>query len=127
LSAWLQDRPLAAHHAATERKFLEEAFPLHRLGPWVDTLELVRIAYPRHPTHRLEELVSVLGLGARVETLCPGLAPHDALYDAVACAAVLEHLLALPHWRGVTVDDLAAARSGWARGRRKGARGCASS
>lgn len=121
LNPWLVGRPLVAHHAATEQRFLEEAFPLHPFGPWIDTLELVRIAYPRLPTHRLDGLVPALGLAPRVEALCPGLAPHDAEYDAVACAALLEHLLALPHWRGVTVDDLAAARSGWARGRRKGA------
>lgn len=121
LSTWLLGRPLVAHHAATEQMFLGEAFPLHRFGPWVDTLELARIAYPRHPSHRLEDLVDAIGLGPRVRALCPGLAAHDALYDAVACAALLEHLLDLPHWQGVSVDDLAAARSGWGRGPRRGA------
>ena len=120
LSPWLLGRPLVAHHAATEKTFLGEAFPLHRFGPWVDTLELARIAYPRSPSHRLEDLVDAIGLGPRVRALCPGLAPHDALYDAIACAALLEHLLDLPHWQGVSVEDLVAARSGWGRGTRKG-------
>ena len=122
LSSWLLGRALVAHHAATERQFLGEAFPLHHFGPWVDTLELTRIAYPGCPTHRLEDLVETLGLGPRLRGLCPDLAPHDALYDACACAALLEHLLELPHWRGVTLEDLAGARSGWARGPRQGAR-----
>lgn len=124
LGSWLLGCPLVAHHAATEQKFLGETFPLHRFGPWVDTLELVRIAYPDQSTHRLEDVVPALGLEPRVAALCPGLAPHDAQYDAVACATVLEHLLALPHWQGVTVDDLVAARSGWTRSGRRGARRC---
>ena len=121
LSSWLLGRPLVAHHAATEQKFLGEAFPLHHFGPWVDTLELARIAYPHSASHRLEDLVAALGLGPRVASCCPLLAPHDALYDAVACAALLEHLLDLPHWQGIGVDDLVAARSGWGRGGRRGA------
>lgn len=118
LSPWLLGRPLVAHHAAIERAFLGEAFPLHEFGPWVDTLELARIAYPGVTSHRLEDVTEALGLAERVRGLCPGLAPHDALYDATACAAVLEHLLDLPHWEGVRVEDLAAARSGWGRGSR---------
>ena len=122
LSSWLLERPLVAHHAATEQKFLGEAFPLHRFGPWVDTLELARIAYPGRASHRLEDLVEALALGPRVRGLCPGLAPHDALFDAVACALLLEHLLSLPHWQGIGVADLVAARSGWGRRARPGAR-----
>jgi DNA polymerase III subunit epsilon len=118
LRGWLLGRPLVSHHAATEQKFLGEAFPLHRFGPWVDTLELARIAYPRSSSHRLEDLVDALGLDALVRSRCPGRAPHDALYDAVACGSLLEHLLALPQWQEVTLDDLITARSGWGRGPR---------
>lgn len=121
LSPWLQGVPLAAHQAAVERSFLGEAFPLHQFGPWIDTLELARIAYPRCGSHRLEDILKDLGLDERVRALCAGLGPHDALYDATACAALLEHLLGLPHWADVTVDDLAAARSGLSRSwRRRG-------
>jgi len=118
VGGWLLGRPLVAHHAATEQKFLGEAFPLHRFGPWIDTLELARIAYPHSPSHRLEDLIDTLGLDALLRLRCPDLAPHDALYDAMACAMLLEHLLALPHWQGVSLDDLAGARSGWMRGTR---------
>jgi len=118
MSPWLLGRPLVAHHAAIERSLLGEAFPLHEFGPWIDTLELARIAYPGVVSHRLEDLTEAVGVGDRVRSLCPGLAPHDALYDATASAVVLEHLLDLPHWGGVRVEDLATARSGWARGPR---------
>ncbi|HPB10660.1 MAG TPA: hypothetical protein PLT74_05315, partial [Kiritimatiellia bacterium] len=81
--------------------------PLHRLGPWVDTLTLVRHTYPSLASNALDEVTDALSLRARVETLCPGRAAHDALYDACACAALLEHVLSLPGWERVTVDALA--------------------
>ena len=90
--------PLAAHNVATERRFLRRAFPMHVLGPWIDTLKLARAAYPALRSHRLEDVVAALDLTARVRALRPDGEPHDALYDAVSCAAVLEFLLALPGW-----------------------------
>ena len=44
--------------------------------------------------------------GARANR-CPGRAPHDARYDATACALLLSHFLALPGWEQVTVQGLA--------------------
>jgi DNA polymerase-3 subunit epsilon len=109
LRPWLTGRPLVAHHAATERKFLGEAFPLHPFGPWLDTLALSRAAYPRLRSHKLEDLTERLGLTPRVRTLCPDLEPHDALYDAVACGMLLEHILALPSWRDAELEDVISA------------------
>ncbi len=106
LKAWLMERPLCAHNASTEKRFLKTAFPLHTGGPWVDTLKLARIAYPEQTSHKLEDLLHALGLAARVSRLCPDLAPHDALYDSVACGALLEHLLQQPAWDGVTLETL---------------------
>lgn len=105
---WWHDRPLVAHNAATERKFVRLAAPLHPAGPWIDTLRLARAAYPGLPSHALEDVVENLGLGPRVRALCPGRAPHDALYDAFACAAFLEALLAQDAWREATLESLAA-------------------
>lgn len=109
LRTWWLGHPLAAHNAATEKKFVREAAPLHRTGPWIDTLKLARMAYPASASHTLEDLIEALGLGERVRALCPDGAPHDALYDAVGCAALLEHLLALPGWESVTVEEAARA------------------
>jgi len=106
-SAWLTGAPLVVHNAGTERTVLTRLAPLHRLGPWIDTLALVRRAYPALASKALDEVTGALGLTARVLALCPGREPHDALYDAFACAAVLEHLLQLPGWERVTVEALA--------------------
>ena len=107
LAPWLVGLPLAAHNIGTERGILARAAPLHGLGPWIDTLRLVRRAFPQVASAALDEVVPALGLQQRLDALCPGRAPHDALYDAVACGLVLEHLLALPGWDGVTIRALA--------------------
>ena len=111
LSRWLLGRPLVAHNVATEQKLLGEAFPLHCFGPWIDTLTLARIAYPEAQTHKLGELVEVLGLYESVMAMYPERGPHDALFDAAACALLLAHLLDLPHWHGVTTADAVAAKT----------------
>ena len=106
LSGWLLGRALVAHNVGTERTVFAKAAPLHRLGPWVDTLRLTRMAYPSIENHRLGTVVATLGLEQRVDELAPGLSAHDALYDALASGILLEHLLALPTWQHVTLDAL---------------------
>lgn len=106
----LQGDALAAHNAGTEKKVLSHAFPLHRAPMWVDTLKLVRVAYPHLKTHKLEDVTRDLDLTARVNGLAPGLEPHDALFDAVACAVLLEHLLAQPDWHALTLNSLPGVR-----------------
>ncbi len=103
LEPWVTGRPLVAHNIAVEKKFLRLMAPMHRFGPWVDTLKLARQAWPGAPTHKLEDLIDGLGLEPRVRERCPSGAPHDALYDAVACAALLEHLLAQPGWENLEI------------------------
>jgi DNA polymerase III epsilon subunit-like protein len=104
--------PLVAHNAATEKKFLRQAWPLHRPGPWIDTLKLVRIAFPGFKKHALEEVLNEAGLKSEVSRLAPDRSAHDALYDAVASAVVFCHLLRQPEWAALTVDDLTRAVSG---------------
>lgn len=103
---WLVGRPLVAHNIGTERGLLRRAAPLHRLGPWIDTLRLVRRTYPRLASSALDDVVVELGLLKPLQAACPGRAPHDALYDATACALLLLHFLALPGWEKVTVQAL---------------------
>ena len=100
-----------AHHAATERAFLNRAAPFHRFAPWIDTLKLVRHAWPDLASHALEDVTERLGLAGAVRALAPGRAPHDARYDAFACARLLQHLLEQPGWGDATVATLAAARA----------------
>lgn len=116
---WLSGRPLVAHNAATERKCLGEAFPLHTFGPWIDTLALARVAYPEAPSHQLGDVIAMLGLECCVEALCPGLEAHDALYDACASGVLLEHFLGLPGWEEITIGNLASARPARYHRRRK--------
>jgi len=104
---WLTGVPLVAHNVGTERTLLTRLAPLHRLGPWVDTLALVRQAYPALASKALDEVTRSLNLTVRVQSLCAGREAHDALYDAFACAVVLEHLISLPGWEHVTVAALA--------------------
>jgi DNA polymerase-3 subunit epsilon len=95
--------PLVAHNVAVEKKFLRQIAPMHRFGPWIDTLVLARQAWPEAPSHKLEDLISGLKLEARVRDLCPRGEAHDALYDAVACAVLLEYLLVQPGWEQLSI------------------------
>jgi DNA polymerase-3 subunit epsilon len=99
LEGWVTGRPLAAHNVATEKKFVRQMAPMHRFGPWIDTLKLARQAWPSAPSHKLEDLIAGLKLQARVRECCPHGESHDALYDAVACAVLLEYLLTQPGWQ----------------------------
>jgi len=107
---WLCGHPLAGHNVATERKVIRDAFPLHPFGPWVDTLKLARIAWPELADHKLETVAQQADVMQKTATVCPGRTWHDALYDAVACAFILETLLALPDWKRLTVTALERAR-----------------
>jgi len=101
--------PLAAHNTATEKRFLRAAFPMHPLGPWIDTLKLSRMAFPTLHAHTLTDVLASLNLESRVREVLAEGEPHDALYDAVGCAAVLEAILAMPGWEQATLAGLAAA------------------
>lgn len=113
----LVGRPLAAHAAGTERKFLLRIAPLTRWGPWIDTLPLARQAFPGLRRYGLEDVLDALGLTAEVHRLCPGRGPHDALWDAAGCAVLLAHLLEQPGWRDASVAALAQLSRGRTGGR----------
>lgn len=108
LAPWLTGRALLAHHAPTERSILKALFPLHDFGPWLDTLAMVRKAYPKLNSFKLEDVIPTLRLTPAVQALAPGLEPHDAFYDACACAVLFQHILSLPGWDTATVGQLAA-------------------
>jgi len=100
--------PLCAHNVATEKKFTRAMAPMHQFGPWIDTLRIARKAWPGCSSYALEDLIAALGLKQRVDDLCPGRAAHDALYDAVASAMLLSHLLEQPGWGDVTLSELSS-------------------
>ena len=98
--------PLCAHNVGTEKKQLQKMAPMHAFGPWIDTLKLARKAWPGLASYSLEALSSVFGLDAALEHLFPNRAPHDALYDAVACGLLLEHLLQQSSWSGILLEEI---------------------
>ena len=108
LREFLAGRPLVAHHAPTERTLLAQEFPMQAFGPWIDTLAVARQAYPAQRDFKLENLIPKLGMGAIQQERCPGLAPHDAFYDAVACATLLETVLAAPGWHELSLEQFSS-------------------
>ena len=91
VKAHLARGPVVAHGHGTEKRFLR-AFPGHSFGPWIDTLQLARAAWPEQPSHSLGDLCEAFNLTA-FATHAPQRTWHDALYDALASLALLKHLV----------------------------------
>ena len=106
LESRLMNRPLCAHNVSTEKKFTRAAAPMHRFGPWLDTLRIARKIWPGLPSYALTDVLGSLHLKERVDALCPDKEAHDALYDAVASAMLLEVLLEQPGWKRITLGEL---------------------
>jgi len=88
--ARLRGSYIVAHGAGTERRFLK-AFPGHGFGPWIDTLQLYRQLIPDSASHSLSYLCREAGLEDYCLRLLPGFRWHDALSDAIASLALLQH------------------------------------
>jgi len=106
---WHEIRPfidnqiLAAHNTGTEKKILGNVFPAHSDGIWIDTLNLSRQVWPGLLKYNLEYLLEMLNLTEAVRKICPNGHPHDAYYDAVGAALILEMILKQPGWDKITV------------------------
>jgi DNA polymerase III epsilon subunit-like protein len=112
LAPRLEGVVLAAHNAATETRYLSNAFPLHLPTIALDTLKIARLVYPGLRDYSLEALLARLRLTECVRSLAPGREPHDALYDAIGSAALLEHVFTLPGWRDAPLETLVRAQKG---------------
>ncbi len=88
----MEGRWIVAHGAATEKRFLR-AFPFHAFGPWVDTLQLTRAAYPNLASHALGDAIRALHLDQDPAITAPGFRWHDAESDAIASLVLLRHLI----------------------------------
>ncbi|MBK1791365.1 3'-5' exonuclease [Persicirhabdus sediminis] len=91
--SYLAHQPVVAHGHGTEKRFLH-AFPMHGFGPWIDTLQLARAAWPELESHALGDICDHFKLSEKVDQLCPNRQWHDALYDAIASLVILEFLIA---------------------------------
>ncbi|MDF7808241.1 3'-5' exonuclease [Pontiellaceae bacterium B12219] len=104
----LTDYPLCAHNVGTEKKFTRLMAPMHRFGIWIDTLRVARKVWPGCASYALDDLIVLLDLKPKVDEHCKEKEAHDALYDAVASAMLLEHLLEQSGWESITVGELAS-------------------
>ena len=110
LSARLTHFPLCAHNVGTERSIITTAFPMQPFNEWIDTLPLSRMAFPSLHDHKLQTVLDYLQLNDDLAHCCPGLQPHDALYDATGAAYIMAFLLNQPGWKNVHLEDLLANR-----------------
>lgn len=104
----LVGRVLVAHNIGTERTMLKQVAPMHRFDCWIDTLALSRRVWKGLSSYALEDLIVVLQLKDKIDAICTGREPHDALYDAVACAVLLQTIVALPGWDKLTINELSS-------------------
>lgn len=105
LRPFIENRILAAHNTGTEKKVLGNVFPGHAGGLWIDTLNLSRQVWPGLNKYNLDALSERLGLLPNLQELCPGKKAHDALYDAMGSALILELILKQPGWDKITVKQ----------------------
>jgi DNA polymerase III subunit epsilon len=96
--------PIVAHGHGTEKRFLR-AFPGHPFGPWIDTLQLARAAWPNEKSHSLGDLCTSLGLNDFSQH-APEKTWHDALYDSLASLALLKHLISQQNLAELPVEVL---------------------
>lgn len=106
LSPRLVGRVLVAHNFGTERTMLKQVAPMHCFDCWIDTLALSRRVWKGLSSYALEDLIVVLQLKDKIDALCSGREPHDALYDAVACAVLLQYIVSLSGWNKFTIKEL---------------------
>jgi ATP-dependent DNA helicase DinG len=64
LAEFIGPRPIVAHNATFDRTFLERnGCGSERLrGPWLDSLEVARLAFPRLKSHRLGDIARAFGI-----------------------------------------------------------------
>ena len=108
ISPRLINHVLVAHNIGTERTMLKQVAPMHRFDFWIDTLVLSRQVWKGLPSYALEDLIVVLQLKDKIDALCPGREAHDALYDAVACAVLLQTIVTLPGWDKLSIKELSS-------------------
>lgn len=105
IKAIISKRIVVAHGHGTEKRYLR-AFPAHGFGPWVDTLQLSRAAWPELESHSLGDICKHFNLETKVTSLVPNKTWHDALYDTAASLVLLEHLICVFSLADSSIDLL---------------------
>ena len=78
LSHRLLEIPLVAQNISTEKKILHSYFPLHKFGPWIDTLKISRSIFPQATNHKLESIITYYNFQNKLDQLCVNREYHDA-------------------------------------------------
>jgi DNA polymerase-3 subunit epsilon len=119
-----QSGVFGAHHAVFENALLKSVWPYPKYSPdfqhpgemvvdwapWVDTRVLYESRFPDLPSYRLADLVSRFQLDKSLEEFARGYCPagrsryHCALFDALACAVLLLHLMDSVGSESTTID-----------------------
>lgn len=90
----LQQRVIIAHNVSCEQRFLA-AFSANTLGPWLDSLTLMRRVYRGLDSYALQNCCELLGLDIHARFgLTAEKSWHDAQFDACASLALVEHVIA---------------------------------
>ncbi len=118
--------PLAAHFAGVENHLIKAVWPypppspdfawpdkrVNEWGPWIDTGRLCADCVPEAGSTKLESLVAAFHLQDKLDQAAARHCPadrrgyHAALYDALAAAFILLHLLEQPRFSGATIPWL---------------------
>jgi DNA polymerase III epsilon subunit-like protein len=115
-----QTGPFAAHHAPVERGMLRHTWPVPPAspdfaaanpataprvadwGPWLDTRRIYERLYPGLSNYQLGDLIKTFALVGELSALAATYCapnrrrPHCALFDALAAALLLVHLMREP-------------------------------
>ena len=94
-----------AHNCSTEKKMLKSMAPFQFFGPWIDTLKISKEAWPNLGGYSLKELVVHLNLQNRINYFIKDKTFHDALYDAVATATIIEKIIK-DGWGELTLSEV---------------------
>jgi len=89
----LQQRVIIAHNVSCEQRFLS-AFSANDLGPWLDSLALMRRVYRGLGSYNLQNCCEALGIDIHARFALPAHKVwHDAQFDACASLALVEHII----------------------------------
>jgi len=96
-ASFLSDFPLIGHNIGFDLSVLASQ-NLNLENPFLDSIELISLAFPLANSYSLEEIIKEVGIEDEIAKLCDelcleGLFPHNALYDCLALYCLLKRSL----------------------------------
>lgn len=114
LKTYWDYQAFVSHQRGTEAKYLG-CFALHPAPAWIDTLKVIRYAYPHLASYQLGDILNVLNLREAVVACCAqegfsAIGEHHPIFDAVGALHLLAFLARLPDWGGLSLHQLTKLR-----------------